>query len=103
MIKKKKFLEKNIVADLIELLGEELDMEAEFNDLDNANKEKVQTGPAASQFCIRNPRWGKSNILRPCKLLFCIGIFQNCTNFGVSLFSGNLLKGYPHSLCSLDS
>ena len=42
MIKKKKFLEKDSVADMMELLGEELDMEAEFNDLDNENTEKVQ-------------------------------------------------------------
>ena len=41
MIKKNKFLEKNNVADMIELLGEELDMEAEFDNLDNENKEKV--------------------------------------------------------------
>ena len=41
MIKKKKFLEKNNVADMIELLEEELDMEAEFDNLDNENKEKV--------------------------------------------------------------
>ena len=42
MIKKKKFLEKNNVADMVELLGEELDMETEFNELDNENTEKVQ-------------------------------------------------------------
>ena len=42
MIKKKKFLEKDSVADMMELLGEELVMEAEFNDLDNENTEKVQ-------------------------------------------------------------
>ena len=42
MIKKKKFLEKDSVADMMELLGEELDMEAEFKDLDNENTEKVQ-------------------------------------------------------------
>ena len=43
MIKKKNFLEKNNVADMTELLnGEELDMAAEFNNLDNENKEKVQ-------------------------------------------------------------
>jgi len=41
MIKKKKFLEKDSVADMMELLGEELVMEAEFNDLDNENTEKV--------------------------------------------------------------
>jgi len=41
MIKKKKFLEKNNVADMTELLGEELDMEAEFDNLDNENREKV--------------------------------------------------------------
>ena len=43
MIKKKKFLEKNNVADMTELLGEELDMEAEFDNLDNENREKVWT------------------------------------------------------------
>ena len=43
MIKKKNFLEKNNVADMTELLnGEELDMAAEFNNLDNENKGKVQ-------------------------------------------------------------
>ena len=42
MIKKKKFLEKNNVADMMELLGEELDMEAEFEELDNENTEKVK-------------------------------------------------------------
>ena len=43
MIKKKNFLEKNNVADMTELLnGEELDMAAEFNNLDNEKKEKVQ-------------------------------------------------------------
>ena len=42
MIKKKKFLEKNNVADMMELLGEELDMEAEFKELDDENTEKVK-------------------------------------------------------------
>ena len=42
MIKKKKFLEKNTVEEMNELLGEDLDMEAEFNKLDSENNEKVQ-------------------------------------------------------------
>ena len=42
MIKKKKFLENDNVADMTELLGEKLDMEAEFDNLDNENKEKVE-------------------------------------------------------------
>ena len=42
MIKKNKFLEQNNVADMTELLGEKLDMEAEFDNLDNENKEKVE-------------------------------------------------------------
>ena len=43
MIKKKKFLEKSNVAEMTELLhGEELDMEAEFNNMDSENNEKVQ-------------------------------------------------------------
>ena len=65
MIKKKKFLEKNIVADMIELLGEELDMEAEYSDLDNENKEKVQKGLPANFVSVTNffcPKGGKSNI-----------------------------------------
>ena len=42
-IRKKKFLEKNNVEDMKELLGEEyLDMEAEFNKLDSENNEKVK-------------------------------------------------------------
>ena len=42
MIRKKKFLEKNNVEDMKELLGgEDLDMEAEFNKLDSENNEKV--------------------------------------------------------------
>jgi len=41
MIKKKKFLEKNNAADMTDLLREELDMEAEFDNLDNENKDKV--------------------------------------------------------------
>ena len=44
MIRKKKFLEKNNVEDMKELLGEEdLDMEAEFNKLDSENNEKVKS------------------------------------------------------------
>ena len=43
MIRKKKFLEKNNVEDMKELLGEEdLDMELEFNKLDSENNEKVK-------------------------------------------------------------
>ena len=42
MIKKKKFLENDNVADMTELLGEKLDMEAEFDNLDTENKEKVE-------------------------------------------------------------
>ena len=43
MIRKKKFLEKNNMEDMKELLGgEDLDMEAEFNKLDSENNEKVK-------------------------------------------------------------
>ena len=52
MIKKKKFMEKNNVEDMTELLGMELDMESEFNKLDGENKEKVDTSHVPQPTCM---------------------------------------------------